>query len=271
MRVVARVRVVRCEVPNATAEERAAGQPNGTNRPCRRSDRSRIPVSKPRCWNPTDAHLNMGTGRIGPPRRGLLDSLEARWLGCAFREPHPHSVWTSHEAHVSAQPDPPPPYPRLPRPDEDAGRPQCLEAPPRQGAPAPRGHDRQQVSPGGDQRLRRCDRLRERRDFQRVSRDGIRANSASFVVLAAPSRAAAPACRLGVTASRRVGNAVQRNRVKRRIREWFRCHRDELPGGRDIVVIARQGAAALDTAGTVQQLQSAGGRLPSKAGLAGEA
>ena len=43
--------------------------------------------------------------------------------------------------------------------------------------------------------------------------------------------------------SRRVGNAVVRNRVKRAIREWFRHSRSELEEGVDIVVIARQGAA----------------------------
>ena len=52
--------------------------------------------------------------------------------------------------------------------------------------------------------------------------------------------------RLGITASRRIGGAVVRNRVKRRIREWFR--HSERPAERqiDVVVIARSGAAGLD-------------------------
>jgi ribonuclease P protein component len=45
--------------------------------------------------------------------------------------------------------------------------------------------------------------------------------------------------------SRRVGNAVARNRVKRRVREWFRREKRRLDAGRDYVVIARPGAAAL--------------------------
>jgi ribonuclease P protein component len=51
--------------------------------------------------------------------------------------------------------------------------------------------------------------------------------------------------RLGVTVSRRVGNAIVRNRVKRRIREWFRRERETLPAGSEVVVIARPDAASL--------------------------
>jgi ribonuclease P protein component len=50
--------------------------------------------------------------------------------------------------------------------------------------------------------------------------------------------------RLGITASRKVGNAVQRNRAKRLLREAFRCIRTELPSGLDLVVIVRQGIGA---------------------------
>jgi ribonuclease P protein component len=51
--------------------------------------------------------------------------------------------------------------------------------------------------------------------------------------------------RLGVTVSRRVGNAVVRNRVKRGIREWFRRHRGELEEHLEVVVIARGATAEL--------------------------
>lgn len=102
-----------------------------------------------------------------------------------------------------------------------------------------------------------------------MSRDGSRASVAAFVLLAAPSREDSPSSRLGVTASRRVGNAVVRNRIKRRIREWFRRNRGAVPGQRDLIVIARQGAANLDAASTWQQLHTAAERLRSHSGTNG--
>jgi ribonuclease P protein component len=77
-----------------------------------------------------------------------------------------------------------------------------------------------------------------------------------FVVLLArrEPEASAGRPRLGVTVSRRVGNAVVRNRVKRRIREWFRRSQRLLAPRVDLVVIARQGAASLGTREISQEL-----------------
>ena len=57
--------------------------------------------------------------------------------------------------------------------------------------------------------------------------------------------------RLGVTVSRRVGGAVVRNRVKRRLREWFRTSDLRHGSAFDCVVIARPPAAALSS-GAIQ-------------------
>lgn len=51
--------------------------------------------------------------------------------------------------------------------------------------------------------------------------------------------------RLGITTSRKVGNAVVRNRFKRRLRAWFRANRSDLPAEVDLVVIARRAGANL--------------------------
>jgi ribonuclease P protein component len=71
---------------------------------------------------------------------------------------------------------------------------------------------------------------------------------AAFVVLVSEhdARRGDPSkCRLGITVSRKVGGAVTRNRVKRRVREWFRARRGSLGSGVDWVVIARAPAAGL--------------------------
>jgi len=78
-----------------------------------------------------------------------------------------------------------------------------------------------------------------------VNVQGVRGVSANFVVLTAPRRGPGDTPRLGITVTRRVGNSVVRNRVKRRVREAFRHQRRELRGPADVVVIARKGAVNL--------------------------
>lgn len=102
------------------------------------------------------------------------------------------------------------------------------------------------MAPASGQRLRRAARLRDPRDFQRVNRTGTRRSSPHFVAVVAPSRVDGGA-KLGLAVSRRVGNAVARNRVKRHVREWFRRSRAALPAATDWVLIARTGAAELDS------------------------
>ena len=64
--------------------------------------------------------------------------------------------------------------------------------------------------------------------------------------------------RLGVTVSTSVGNAVVRNRVKRRIREFYRVTRASLQPA-DVVVIAKPGAGELESAETTAELRTAFG------------
>ncbi|MCP3984304.1 MAG: ribonuclease P protein component [bacterium] len=93
----------------------------------------------------------------------------------------------------------------------------------------------------GSQRLRRDSRLRNPKDFRRVQRTGRRRVGRHFVLVRGKSLEPFET-RLGLAVSRKVGNAVARNHIKRRVRDWFRRNRSALPEG-DLVVIARFGSA----------------------------
>lgn len=86
-------------------------------------------------------------------------------------------------------------------------------------------------------------RLRVSREFARAWRIGRRYHSAHFIVIVATGET--DCSRLGLTVSRKVGNAVCRNRIKRWVRELFRRQRQSLPGCLDISVVAKRQAAGL--------------------------
>ena len=118
-------------------------------------------------------------------------------------------------------------------------------------------------------RFQRSDRIRRSRDFQRTGRLGERVASRYFVVLLAPAGGVVRQAvrsrrsgsqRLGITASRKVGNAVARNRVKRAVREWFRKERFTLELDSDLVVIARREATSLSTQEIAETLRDLTGR-----------
>ena len=90
----------------------------------------------------------------------------------------------------------------------------------------------------GRESFPKSDRLRKRPEFLRLSRTGKKVHSANFVVISKANDVGQT--RLGITVSGKVGNAVVRNRIKRLVREFFRRHREELPAGLDVLVIAKK-------------------------------
>ncbi len=123
-------------------------------------------------------------------------------------------------------------------------------------------------------RFRPTDRIRESWEYGLLAQHGRRKATRSFVMIVGRARRAigssqtsdevAPAPRLGITVSRRVGNAVERNRIKRAVREWFRAARCGLRGSPDIVVIARREASGRSRQEIVTELDT----LCAKLGIA---
>ena len=107
-------------------------------------------------------------------------------------------------------------------------------------------------------------RLTRSADFDRVYRQG-RSHGNRYLVLYVFPRSEEGEPRLGVSVSRKVGGAVDRNRVKRLLREAFDGCADAMPEGQDVVVVARPDAKELAEREGLVGMQAALTELVEKA------
>jgi len=109
-------------------------------------------------------------------------------------------------------------------------------------------------------------RLSRSAEFERVYRRG-RSTANRHLVLYAFPNDSTDRPRLGLSVSRKVGGAVQRNRVKRLLREAFARTEHELKPGQDVVVVARPAALELIEREGLEGVDASLTELVAKGGL----
>ena len=110
-------------------------------------------------------------------------------------------------------------------------------------------------------------RLRRGREFDAVFKRGTRLDGHLFQLVAAPNGLQHD--RLGLAVSRRVGGAVERNRVRRLLRESFRGLGRRPGSGVDLIVVARPGIVGCGQAEVERELRERVRRIQRPAGMAG--
>jgi len=93
--------------------------------------------------------------------------------------------------------------------------------------------------------FKKDDRILKRSEFLDLTRSGRKLQNDCFIAFFKPGRFDSP--RLGITVTRKVGNAAQRNRIKRLVREYFRLNRQHLNQNWDINIVAKEKAADLSS------------------------
>jgi ribonuclease P protein component len=105
-------------------------------------------------------------------------------------------------------------------------------------------------------------RLRRRQEFVSVQSSGRKVHGKLFLAIVVETSSAASVGRVGLTVTKRIGNAVIRNRIKRRARDWLRRH-GWVPAGRDVVLVAKDAASTSTSADIGQDLARVVARIGS--------
>lgn len=189
-----------------------------------------------------------GTGAIfvfGSAGKIFNDSRDPAATGGETRETHVSTFQTRSQAPS-----------RLPRPSRDQERPQGARRPPQSWAQASVG-----LIPLRNGAPSSMQRMRKREEFV-AARSG-RKTHAATVTLQCRDRRDGLEPKAGFTVTKKTGGAVERNRIRRRLREALRRVEQDARLGHDYVLIGREGALTAPFTQMIDELTAAFGRVHS--------
>lgn len=94
-----------------------------------------------------------------------------------------------------------------------------------------------------EQSYQRLERITNRSRFKAIYEQGVWRSSQHFTTVTCDNTQGVK--RLGITVTKKTGNAVKRNRIKRLVREFFRLNKNLFPAGRDVVIMAKKNTPPL--------------------------
>lgn len=111
--------------------------------------------------------------------------------------------------------------------------------------------------------FKKADRILKRFEFVQLSNTGNKVYNRHFIAIYKIGLEQGRS-RLGITVTKKVGDAVTRNRIKRYVREYFRTHKDSVQKKMDINIIAKKAVADLSQAESYVSLRNIFERLSAQ-------
>ena len=110
--------------------------------------------------------------------------------------------------------------------------------------------------------FKKNDRILKRREFLLLKRSGIKIHNKNFIAIYSDGRHRKS--RIGITVSKKLGNAVKRNRLKRLIREHFRMNRNKIAKYKDINIIGKKKAGEISADMVFESIDSILKKIPRR-------